>query len=144
MTQPADLYLALQDDGAPVDTAPARRLGALLLAVLLLAAVPVTWASAEALGVTPPAPAFAKDDDGDDDGDDPSSDDGTVRGQGTATQSRSATVTGATGVSTKPQTATASKTATRTKNTGVSTKPQTATLSRDATRTKNTGVSTKA
>lgn len=143
MSHPADLYLALQDDGAPAGDSPARRVGALLLALLVLVAVPIAWASAEALGVTPPATAFAKDDDGDDDGDDPSSDDGTLRAQDSATQSRTATVTGKTGVSTKAATATASRTATVTGKTGVSTKPQTATQSRDATRTKNTGVSTR-
>ena len=125
MSTPADLYLRLHDDGsATAGPAPARRVGALVLAILILAAVPLMWASSDALGASAPKAALApsSDDDnigpgGDDDDDDDRGDAGN-----TATRSKDATNTGNTGVSTKPQTATQSRDETRTKNTGVSTK----------------------
>jgi hypothetical protein len=128
MAPEADLYLRLHDDGvASATTAPARRFGALVLALLILAAVPLMWASADVLGISAPKAAFASsgDDDhsgpggGDDDEDD---DDNSANARDdTATRSQDATNTGDTGVSTKPQTATQSRDETRTKNTGVST-----------------------
>jgi len=130
MPAPADLYLRLHDDGAlgPA-TGPARRLGALALALLILAAVPVMWLSAEVLGVTAPKAAIAQGDDnsgpggGGDDDEDEDRDEATRNEQaGTNTRSRDATNPGNTGVSTKQQTATRSRDATRTKNTGVSTR----------------------
>jgi hypothetical protein len=148
MLTPADLYLRLHDDGSvAVGTTPARRAGALLCAILVLAAVPVTWASADVLGIAAPKAAFASSGDDDDSGpgggdDDDHDDTGDTR-TGTATRSNDATNTdGNTGVSTKPETVTQSRDDTQTKNTGVSTKPQTDTQSRDDTQTKNTGVST--
>jgi hypothetical protein len=125
MSSPADLYLGLHDDGSATAASPARRIGALVLAVLILAAVPLMWASADALGATAPKAALASSDDddnsgpgsGDDDEDDDHGDTGN-----TATRSKDATNTGNTGVSTKPETATQSRDETRTKNTGVSTK----------------------
>src|SRR5215211_3006591 len=149
MSSPANLYLCLQDDGSASATTPRwRRLGALALALLMLAAVPLMWASSDAMATTAPKAGLASssDDDnsgpgggnGDDDDDDPAN-----TANGTATQSRDATNTANTGVSTKAQTATQSRDATNTANTGVSTKPQTATQSRDETQTKNTGVSTR-
>jgi hypothetical protein len=113
MAPEADLYLRLHDDGVAIaTTAPARRFGALVLALLILAAVPLMWASADVLGISAPKAAFASS--GDDDDNANARDD-------TATRSQDATNTGNTGVSTKPQTATQSRDETRTKNTGVST-----------------------
>ena len=128
--RPADLYLALHDDGPVLAaTSPARRLAALVFAVLLLAAVPLVWAD-NALATTGPKAAIAHDGDDDnsgpgggDDDDEDSSGPGS-RGDdssGTATNSNTATRTGDTGVSTKQPTATASVSATATGKTGVST-----------------------
>jgi hypothetical protein len=127
MPTPADLYLRLQDDDSAIaETPPARRVGALLLAVLVLAAVPLMWASADVLGIAAPKAALASSGDDDDSGpggdDDDDDDTGDTR-TGTATRSKDATNTdGNTGVSTKPQTVTQSRDETQTKNTGVSTK----------------------
>jgi hypothetical protein len=126
MPAPADLYLRLHDDDAAIATVtPARRMGALVLAILILAAVPVMWASADVLGIKAPTAAVASSGDDDDSGpgggDDDDDDTGKTR-DGTATRSRDATNTGDTGVSTKAQTATQSRDETRTKNTGVSTR----------------------
>jgi hypothetical protein len=126
MAPEADLYLRLHDDGAAIaTTAPARRFGALVLALLILAAVPLMWASADVLGISAPKAAFASSGDDDDSGsgggDDDDDDDIANARDDTATRSQDATNTGNTGVSTKPQTATQSRDETRTKNTGVST-----------------------
>jgi len=134
MSAPAELYLRLQDDDAIAATSPARRFGALVLVLIMLAAVPAMWAAADALGIAAPTPALAQsgsDEEGGPGGDDDSSgpgsggddDDDAANTRGaTATRSRDATNAGDTGVSTKPQTATRSQDATRTKNTGVSTR----------------------
>jgi hypothetical protein len=126
MAPEADLYLRLHDDGVAIaTTAPARRFGALVLALLILAAVPLMWASADVLGISAPKAAFASSGDDDDSGsgggDDDDDDDNANARDDTATRSQDATNTGNTGVSTKPQTATQSRDETRTKNTGVST-----------------------
>ena len=117
---PADLYLSLQDDG-PVLAAisPARRLAALLFAMLLLSAVPLMWAD-DALATSGPKAVIAHD--GDDDNSGPGGGDDDDDDDPTATQSNTATNTGKTGVSTKQGTATQSNTATNTGKTGVSTK----------------------
>ena len=124
MHTPADLYMSLHDDGsATAAPTPARRIGALVLAIMILAAVPLMWASADALGASAPKAAIASSDDDDDrsgSGDD--DDDGDDDEGNTGTRSKDATNTGNTGVSTKPETATQSRDETRTKNTGVSTK----------------------
>ena len=124
MAPQADLYLRLHDDGAATAaTTPARRIGALVLALLILAAVPLMWASADALAGTAPKAALVASSDDDDSGpggDDDDEDTGKT-GDDTATRSKDATNTNDTGVSTKPQTATQSRDETRTKNTGVST-----------------------
>jgi hypothetical protein len=133
MPGPADLYLRLHGDGAVVaTTGPARRVGALALAILILAAVPVMWVSAEVVGISAPKAAIASS--GDDDNSGPGSgdddDDDSRDGKTDHTDTRS-------------HTATRSRDATNTDSTGVSTKAQTATRSRDDTRTKNTGHSTR-
>lgn len=123
MHTPADLYLRLHDDGsATAAPTPARRIGALVLAIMILAAVPLMWASADALGASATKAAIASSDDDDNSG--PGGDDDDDKGDtgNTATRSKDATNTGNTGVSTKPETATQSRDETRTKNTGVSTK----------------------
>ena len=138
--RPADLYLALHDDGPVLAaTSPARRLAALLFAVLLLAAVPLVWAD-NAVATAGPKAAIAHDDDNDNSGPGGGDDDEPT---GTATNSNTATRTGDTGASTKQPTATQSNTATKTGKTGVSTKQPTATQSNTATRTGKTGASTK-
>jgi hypothetical protein len=121
---PADLYLSLHDDAPDVAvTSPARRLVALLFAVLLLAAVPLAWMASDAVATAGSKVTLTSDDDdpgpggGDDDDDD--DDDGDTR---TGTRSKTATNAGSTGVSTKQATATQSNTATRTGKTGASTK----------------------
>jgi hypothetical protein len=125
MAPQADLYLRLHDDGATIPvTTPVRRVGALVLALLILATVPLMWASADALAGTAPKAGVVTAQDDDDSGpggDDDQDDDTGKTGDDTATRSRDATNTGDTGVSTKPQTATQSRDETRTKNTGVST-----------------------
>jgi hypothetical protein len=125
MRTPADIYLRLHDDGsATAAPSPARRIGALVLAILILAAVPMMWASADALGASAPKAALTLSDDDDNSGPGGDGDEDDDHGDtgNTATRSKDATNTGNTGVSTKAETATQSRDETRTKNTGVSTK----------------------
>ena len=128
MPSPADLYLRLHDDEAAIaTTAPARRVGALLLAILMLAAVPLMWASADALAAGAPKAVVASSGHDEDsgpgsDGDEDEPDEDEAKEDDTGTRSQDATNTGDTGVSTKPETVTRSRDETRTKNTGVSTR----------------------
>ena len=129
MRHPSDLYLSLQDDGdGTAALVPAgRRLAALCFAVLLLVAVPLLWASSDAMATSGPKAALSQDPDDDNSGpgggDDDDTDDTDDTGNtGTQTRSNTATRTGNTGVSTKQPTQTNSNTATRTGKTGASTR----------------------
>jgi hypothetical protein len=143
-SHPSELYINLHDDG-PISVSPSltRRVAAVIAALLLFVAMPLIWAATDAFAVPAQKATAASSGDDDDDARGSGGDDDDDDDQGTATKSMSATNTGNTGVSTKPQTATNEVDPTNAKNTGVSTKPQTATNEVDPTNAKNTGVSTK-